>query len=634
MAEQDLTKIISDLEKEERKDQESLEEQFLQDRTESLKKLGKTQRQIDEQLEKDAEEKQKYNRLRNGKEERQQKIKAYEDAAKAAATVEDQKFYEREAQKLKNAEIISDKFKSLVSNLGTKLYDDVTKSAQTYGGLLTDIQTRLLGSGKTYSSVADMISRTFSGSPFFKMSTALENVQTFVKQGIAYNVEMRATLQTVSTKMAQTFDALDATLLRIVRIQQEDSTAARLGIETALTKLLNNQYQDTSYLTSGISKQVSAALLEAESRMGRVVGTEFEYEAQKWLGSLYSVGASTNLINQIAQGIGYLGSGNISSLTGNTALTNLLVSAANRGGGRSFGDIITGGASTADISALILGLRSLVQEVSSTQNVVALNQYASVFGMTISDLQSILNLTSEDIKTLTQQTLTYDEALKEVQDNLTFGALWSRISGAEIFNNLYQNMIDTMGSSIGSSAGKMFAWNLTSYLAEFLDGTEITVSPFGVGMNMDLGKFTKSTAVMAAMLGNITTLMQGLGNLGGVRLDLENSQAVERGSLGITQAGTRQSYAQYVGDISKSSVYEQSVFGAKQAVTQITDQDLEKEQESLNSMQDKLDNIDNNIEIMVRLLNSDGIVIRGRSGEVSAINYFNTQVGFGGIFQG
>lgn len=634
MADKDLSKIIAETEKEERKDQDSLEEQFLKSRIDSLKKAGKTQKQIDEQLEKDAQEKQRYNRLKNGKEERAQRIKNLEDAAKAAATVEEQKLLEREALKLKNAEVIADKLKSTISNLGSNLYDSVTKSAEKYGSLLTNIQTRLLGSGKTYSSVADMISRTFAGSPFFKMSTAMENVQRFVQQGISYNVELRATLQTVSEKMAQTFDALDATLLRVVRIQQQDSTAARLGIETALTKFLNNQYQDTSYLTSGISKSVSAALIEAESRMGVAMATEFEYETQKWLGALYSVGASQNLINQLAQGIGYLGSGNISSLTSNSALTNLLVSAANRGGGRSFGDMITGAAGTEDISALILGLRSLVSEVSKTENVVALNQYAQVFGMTVSDLQSILNLTSDDLQTLTNATLTYNDAIKTVNDNLTFSSLFSRTAGSELFGNIYQNMIDVMGSSIGSSAGAMFAWKLTGYLSEFLNGIEVTVSPFGVGANMDLGKFTKSAAVMGAMIGNIGSLLGGLSNLAGVHLDLENVKSVERGSLGMSSVGKTQSYSQYVGDTSKSSIYEQSNLSAKSNASQVTDQSLDKEQESLGDMQNKLDNIDNNIEIMVRLMNSDGIVIRGRAGEAPVVNFFNNQVGFGGIFQG
>lgn len=634
MANDDLSKIIAETEKAERKDQESLEEQFLKERMASLKKLGKSQKEIDEQLEKDAQEKQKYNRLKNGKEERAQRIKNLEDAAKAAATVEEQKLLEREALKLKNAEKIAEKFKCLVSNLGDNLYNAVTQSAEKYGGLLTTIQTRLLGSGKTYSSVADMISRTFAGSPFFKMSTAMENVQKFVQQGIAYNVELRASLQTVSEKMAQTFDALDATLLRVVRIQQQDSTAARLGIETALTKFLNNQYQDTSYLTSGLSKTISASLLEAESRMGIAQATEFEYETQKWLGALYSVGASQNLITQIAQGIGYLGSGNISSLTGNSALTNLLVSAANRGGGRSFGDIITGAADTQDISALILGLRSLVSEVSKTENVVALNQYASVFGMTVSDLQSILNLTDSDLKTLTDSTLTYNEALQTVNDNLKGSALFSRTAGSEIFGNIYQNMIDVMGSDIGSSAGKMFAWKLTGYLSEFLNGIEVTVSPFGVGANMDLGKFTRSVAVMGAMVGNIGSLLGGLGNLSGVHLDLEKVQAVERGTLGMSSVGTSQSYSQYVGDTSKSSIYEQSNLSAKSNASQITDQNLNEEQESLEGMQNKLDNIDNNIEIMVRLMNSDGIVIRGRAGEAPVLTFANQLAGFGGIFQG
>ena len=47
-----------------------------------------------------------------------------------------------------------------------------------------------------------------------------------VGKGIAFNVEQRAFLDTISEKIATTFEATDASLLKLVRIQQADSFPA------------------------------------------------------------------------------------------------------------------------------------------------------------------------------------------------------------------------------------------------------------------------------------------------------------------------------------------------------------------------------------------------------------------------
>ena len=70
-------------------------------------------------------------------------------------------------------------------------------------------------------------------SPFLKQEKAVENLRTLVGKGIAVNVEQRAFLDTISEKIATTFEATDASLQKLVRIQQADSTAARLGMESA-----------------------------------------------------------------------------------------------------------------------------------------------------------------------------------------------------------------------------------------------------------------------------------------------------------------------------------------------------------------------------------------------------------------
>ena len=117
-------------------------------------------------------------------------------------------------------------------------------------------------------------------SPFIKQADAVNNLKNFVGKGIAFNVEQRAFLDTISEKIATTFEATDASLLKLVRIQQADSTAARLGMESALTAFLNNMYETTEYM-SEIADDIRGQIYEASALMDATDATEFEYQVQK-----------------------------------------------------------------------------------------------------------------------------------------------------------------------------------------------------------------------------------------------------------------------------------------------------------------------------------------------------------------
>ena len=117
-------------------------------------------------------------------------------------------------------------------------------------------------------------------SPFIKQEKIAENLKSMVGRGVAFNVEQRAFLQTIKEKIADTFDATNTSLLRLIRIQQADSTAARLGMESALTAFLNNMYETTEYMTDAMNS-IKSSLLEAEALMGTKSAAAFEYQVQK-----------------------------------------------------------------------------------------------------------------------------------------------------------------------------------------------------------------------------------------------------------------------------------------------------------------------------------------------------------------
>ena len=227
-----------------------------------------------------------------------------------------------------------------IGDLAKQFNDSIDDIAAKKGA----IDTRLQGSknkkggltgfgdfGGVFGSYWDAMStdiRNVAGiSPLIKQESVVSNLEKLVGQGISFDVEQRAFLETIKDKIATTFEAADGTLLRLVRIQQQDTTAARLGMESALTSFLNNMYETTEYMQS-VAKSVRNSLQEAEALMGSKSAAAFEYQVQKWMGSLYSVGMGDSTVSALAGAIGQIAAGDISGINGQGA-GNLVIMAAN-----------------------------------------------------------------------------------------------------------------------------------------------------------------------------------------------------------------------------------------------------------------------------------------------------------------
>lgn len=140
------------------------------------------------------------------------------------------------------------------------------QAAEAVQGYSSTINARLKGTDVTFNKIGDMLKRNLGMSPFVEQTKVMQKIEQAVSSGISYNVQERAFLQTISDDIQNTFDAFDASLTRIVRLQQQDSTEARLGLEMTLNEMLNEWVEDTSYLNDAFD-QVSAALVEASSLM-------------------------------------------------------------------------------------------------------------------------------------------------------------------------------------------------------------------------------------------------------------------------------------------------------------------------------------------------------------------------------
>lgn len=281
---------------------------------------------------------------------------------------------------------------------------------------------------------------------FVNKTNYVEKLNELVQSGVAYNAEERALIATLSDRMVTTFDALDQSLTRLIRIQQRDMTYAALGSEALLTEFLNSQFKDTSYLNN-MYDSVAGILLDATAKMSADQASAFQFEVQKWLGSLYSVGLSESGVQSLAQGITYLATGDVSSLTSNQQLQYIYGAAAERGG-MSLADILISGLDYETTNELLKNVVSLLSDiyVNAGPNTVQA-AWAGITGLSISDLRSIQNINNQ-ISSISQSHATWVDSLRETENQLSLIEENSRTSSAMKIENLINNALFSLGENV------------------------------------------------------------------------------------------------------------------------------------------------------------------------------------------
>ena len=352
----------------------------------------------------------------------------------------------------------------------------------------TEIDTRLQGSknktdwatGSYWRQMNTDITRYVGMNAMVKQSDVVNNIKSMVGKGIAFNVEQRAFLQTISDKIATTFDATDATLVKLVRIQQADTTAARLGMESALTAFLNNMYETTEYMTEAASS-IRANLYEASALMGAANATAFEYQVQKWMGSLYSVGFSNT--SSLSAALGKLAAGDVSAIT-EGGMGNLMVMAANKAG-ISIADILAKGLDESSTNSLMQAmveyLGGIYKETKNSK--VVAQQFANVYGLTASDLKAAANLAGST-GNIAKNGLNYNGMLAQL--NSMASTMYKRTSIGAMIDTLGSNLEYATASSIANNPALYSLYLISGMLDSIASGINIpTISVMGTGVDLE-----------------------------------------------------------------------------------------------------------------------------------------------------
>ena len=585
------------------KDKYAKEEAKLTEKQEKAKTETEKQRIEDEK--KALKEKQD-TELKNITEKAQKELDNAEKIAKRKEALENLSKQGKVGQAA--SDILSGNLSAISSAIGdfvSGLKNDINSIAS----YKSSIDTRLQGSkqskseGSYWQQISKDITNSLALSPLVKQSDVASKIQTMVNKGISYNVEQRAFLATISDKIATTFESTNGSLARLIRIQQQDSTAARLGMESALNTFLNNMYETTEYMEDVMSN-IRGNLEEAEALMSTEASTEFDYQVNKWLGSLYSVGVSSSTVQSISNALGDLAAGKISGITSDGA-GNLIVMAANNAG-LSVADLLQEGLDASStnklMSAMVEYLKGIYTDTSGS--LVLQQQYADVFGMTASDLKALSNLSSADIANTSKQNLTYSGMLSQL--NSMANSMYSRTSLGEMIGNLSSNFKYTMANGIASNVGLYSTFMLADMLDSFANGVEFSlpmVAGTGTAQTFKVSDIMKTGTLVGSIISGMSGIISSLGSgLDGSALlrsfNINSNNYVSRGNGSglITTSGAAVSSSGYVGNASSGDVYEKSMTDVQDSTKSQVAEAVEENNEATTT------DINNNISLIYQLL--------------------------------
>ena len=431
----------------------------------------------------------------------------------------------------RNVEMVQKNIQSAYNAFTGKAVQSMNKAEQVMVNYQSRVNASLQGSDKDFESMMDMVTTNLSLSSSVKMEEVIDNIKKASDSGIVYNIEQRAFLESVSDKIAHTFDAFDSNLTRLIRLQQADTTAARLGMEASLTKLFNSTFSDSSYL-SDVYDSVSQAIIDANSQMTRDQSAEFEYTLQKWLGSLYSLGMSNSAVTEIAQGINYLATGDVTSLASNTSLQTLMAMSASNAG-LDYAQLLLNGldASTTNklLESMVLYLKDIAENSDSQ---VVKSAYGDIFNMSLSDMKAISNLTTADISSISRTNMSYGGMLNETNNQLQM--IKKRSAASENIQNIYDNVLFGMGMNMVNSPGTWVMKKMLDFMND--TGLKINIPTLGVmgnflGLNTDVNSLLNLGLGLSGAMSLVGTVLSSIFNGNGLSLD-------KWGGTEYTQRGT------------------------------------------------------------------------------------------------
>lgn len=394
-------------------------------------------------------------------------------------------------------------------NAMNAMIDHAINVVQTgYGSVTAAVD----GTGQTFDDIRKNLVSGAGISSLVRQEDLLNQVTSIAKEGISTDIESIAILSTIRDKTVASFQATDGNLRRLVRLNQNlgNLTAKQFGLAAVLRTELNEAFGDSSFIGRQF-QQLTGTLLDAVSMnalKGGTDSTNFYAVMETFAGGLYEAGVDEGTVSALAQGINYLGSGNIGALSGNTTLQNLLLLSMDRVG-MDYATILQQGLTTDDTYLLLQSIIDYLAEIAeqNKENNVLQSSYANLFNLSVTDMTAIRNLSKNNVfrNYAAQSTAFNNNTAMQAAIN-EINAVSERTMFSEKMTNLFENAKFTMGAGIASSPLAL-ATNLISRY-----GVQAGAALSDIGLTK-VGKATSLASGVAwglSLLGGIDDLLAGL----------------------------------------------------------------------------------------------------------------------------
>ena len=364
-------------------------------------------------------------------------------------------------------------------NFFNGIVDGAANSITQYYGPITAALEGVNSGLNDFKSVNKSLQSDIGLSSLVKQEAILNSINNLVSQGITSDIESLGILTSIRDKTVASFDVTNSDLRRLVRLNQQrgNLTAKQFGLADALKESFNSTFGDSSFLNN-MFQSITGTVLDAVSANANSGGTDstaFYSVLESWLGAMYESGVDTNTVNAIAQGINYLGSGNVQALSGNKQLQNLMLLSMDRAG-LDYADILQRGLSDSNMNVLLSTIVDYLAEITSNtkENNVLQSSYANLFNMSVTDMTAIQNLSKSGYSALG---MSGGNALAQASNELNKVA--SRTSAAEQINNVIDNAKYAFGSSIAANKLAYFTYKASNLILDSLDGLSTTTQGSG-----------------------------------------------------------------------------------------------------------------------------------------------------------
>lgn len=332
--------------------------------------------------------------------------------------------------------------------------------------------------------------------------------------------------------------------------------------------------------------------MDATAQLSTGNGTDFEWAVESWMGALTSAGVSSDVINMLTQGLNYLGSGNVSAMSGNEQMQTLFALAASNSGGKSYSEMLVDGIDASDVNKLMSEMIGYLKDISD-ENKVVQSEYFRILGMGgLANMTAFKNIDIDEVLAIAQNSRTDINT-----ENYSTSSILSRV------NIVKDNLITTMATDIGESVPKLITWILADTLEKVTGGISIpSILGLGTGVIMDttVADMMKAGVMASTLFSVLPSIATAFKNNGVADFGSFTEQA---GGVN-TGFGTSLSYA--VGSSSSSDIMKSSITSqanqAKQNKKTVQNAIGETEEESseamLKSIKKQLDGLYKNTQIV------------------------------------